>query len=287
MSNLRLSMGRTSKGFSLLFVTILAVSSLMTVENALSQTIPKPSVPEFTLLVNDHSYDVPPSGHVNLNTGQFEKHEGFYMKNGSIELSIKNQPFTSFSDSNGYQINLYYSIRVKAHGTNNWHYFPTDNPEEYVHADTSTYTTRVFKYSMNNFEYRSGAFFDYSTFPSNGRVDFQVEAFIGYLNATAEEYFQHLNEIHNSSSTQENDFVLEYVGQSSNLSSIQTAAIPAYAFTSPNPTVAPTSSTTGSTGNPISLPLNTLFVAVAVFLAIIALILLLVRRRSKSASTNI
>jgi hypothetical protein len=253
-----------------------------------AQSTPKPLVPEFTPLVNDHSYDVPPSGHVNLDTGQFEKHEGFYIKNGSIELSIKNQQFTSFSDSNGYQINLYYSIRVKPHGTNNWHYFPTDNPEEYFHADTSTYTTRIFKYSMNNFEYRSGAFFDYSTFPSRGRVDFQVEAFIGHLNATTEEYFQHLNAIHNSSSTQENDFVLEYVGQSSNWSSIQTLAIPAYAYTSPNPTVAPTSSTTGSTGNPISLRLSTLFVAVAVFLAIIiSLLLLLFRRRSKSASTNI
>lgn len=280
-------MGKTSKGFSFLLVAILAVSSLKMVESASSQSIAKPSVPEFTLLVNDHSYEVPPSGHVNLNTGQFEKHAGFHMKNGSIELSIKNQPFTAYNDSNGYQINLYYNVRIKGHGTNDWHYFPTDNPQKYFQADTSINTTRIFKYSMNNFEYRSGAFFDYSTFPSNGRVDFQVEAFIGHLNVTDEEFTRYLNETHNSPSTQANDSVLEYVGQLSDWSGIQTVTIPTYVYTSQNPTAATTSSATESTRYPISYPVITLFAFVAVFLVIVALSVSLFRRRPKSASTFI
>jgi len=40
-------MGSTNKGFSLLFVVVLGVSSLMIVESAFAQSIPTPSIPEF------------------------------------------------------------------------------------------------------------------------------------------------------------------------------------------------------------------------------------------------
>jgi hypothetical protein len=275
-------MGYIRKGFSLLLIAILAFSSLMMVESAYAQSISKPSVPEFMLTVTDHSYDVPPSGHVNLNTGQFEKHAGFYMKNGSIEVSIKNQPFTSYTDSNGYEINLHYNIRAKGHGNSNWYYFPTENPEKYFHADYSTNTKRIFKYSMDNFEIRSGAFFDYSAFPSSGRVDFQVQAFVGHLNLTDEEFIRHLNETRNVPSTQAEDFTIGYVGQSSNWSNTQTATIPAYVYTSSSPTTVPTPSEFYSSGSSFSLPWSTLFGVVAVLLAIIvALSLLFFRKHQK------
>jgi uncharacterized protein (UPF0333 family) len=44
-----LSMGRISKKFSLLFVLILAVSSIIMAKPAFAQTIPTPSVPTFTI----------------------------------------------------------------------------------------------------------------------------------------------------------------------------------------------------------------------------------------------
>jgi hypothetical protein len=229
-----------NKGFSLLFVVILVVSSLIIVESALAQSIPKPPVPEFTLLATDHTYYVPPSGHIDLNTGQFIKYAGQFVKNGSIELSIKNQPFTSYYDSNGYPIKLYYHIRVKGHFTNDWYYLPNNNAKAYFTADNSPYTTRIFSYNGNEIFYGSGASFAY---PSSGKLDFQVEAFIGHLNVTDEEFIQHLNATHINPSARADDFIIEYVGQSSNWSNTKTITIPdgpGSISTSPNPTLSPT-----------------------------------------------
>ncbi|MCJ7763000.1 hypothetical protein MUP38_06065, partial [Candidatus Bathyarchaeota archaeon] len=49
-----------SKRVALLFIVILTVSSLKVGNFALA-SITKPSVPEFTVKLADHSYDVPPS----------------------------------------------------------------------------------------------------------------------------------------------------------------------------------------------------------------------------------
>ena len=65
-------MGSTSKGVSLLFVVVLAVSSLMMVESAFAQSIPKPSVPEFTVKFVDRSYSVEESSQINPYTGKTE-----------------------------------------------------------------------------------------------------------------------------------------------------------------------------------------------------------------------
>jgi 5-hydroxyisourate hydrolase-like protein (transthyretin family) len=71
-------------------------------------SIPKPSVPEFTVSVTDHSYDVQTTTTTNTDfDGRITTTTtpGYHMVNGSIELSIKNQPFTSYYDSDGYPIN--------------------------------------------------------------------------------------------------------------------------------------------------------------------------------------
>ena len=68
-------MGRLSKSFALLLVLIMALSSLglLIIKPACAQSIPQPSVPEFTLKVVQDSFNVPISY--------------------SIEVTIKNQPF--------------------------------------------------------------------------------------------------------------------------------------------------------------------------------------------------
>src|SRR5208283_2850842 len=77
-------MGSISKGFALFFILIMAISglSLMMAKPAFAQTptpstIPKPSVPEFTVTLISSS----PESH---------------FVNKTIELSIKNQPSVSF-----------------------------------------------------------------------------------------------------------------------------------------------------------------------------------------------
>ncbi len=107
-------MGSTSKGFSLLFVVILAVSSLIIVESATAQSIPKPSVPEFTLKYVDHSYDVPPTTTTTIDpyTGKQTQatQPGYRVENKTLDVIIKNQNFTAYEDTNAQRnYALYYN----------------------------------------------------------------------------------------------------------------------------------------------------------------------------------
>jgi hypothetical protein len=112
-------MGNIDKGFSLLIVVILAVSSLIMVESALAQSIPKPSVPEFTLKYVDNSYDVQPTTTSTTDpyTGKTitTTTPGYHVEKKSIEITVTNQPFTPYTDAKGHTINLSYDVRYKGH----------------------------------------------------------------------------------------------------------------------------------------------------------------------------
>jgi hypothetical protein len=107
-------MGRTSKAISLLFVVILAVSSLIMVESAFAQSIPKPSVPEFTVQLTDRSYDEPPTYQKDPYTGQTVLiWAGGHVDNKTFDFMIKNQPFAPYKNADGKDVELYYKIRHK------------------------------------------------------------------------------------------------------------------------------------------------------------------------------
>jgi hypothetical protein len=59
-------MGKT---FALSLILLLALSNLMMAESASAQSIPKPSVPEFTIRYRDYSYSIPPTYGINEYTG--------------------------------------------------------------------------------------------------------------------------------------------------------------------------------------------------------------------------
>jgi hypothetical protein len=166
------------KRAALLLVAMLAVSSLIIVESASAQSIPKPSIPDFTLKVVAHPYDVPPEYEINPYTGKNEMTEaGYHVENKSIEVTIRNQPFTSTSDENGNYANLYYTVRFKGRYADKWNYYPHDMDSNYTtapstpfnasDAEYTTITVGLATYLLNNV-------------PAGGQVDFQVEAFIGY-----------------------------------------------------------------------------------------------------------
>jgi hypothetical protein len=69
-----------SKLATLLFFTVLTVSSLVMVETAFAQSIPKPSVPEFTLVLVDSSYDVPTTYSIDPYTGDNVTHNGYHVE---------------------------------------------------------------------------------------------------------------------------------------------------------------------------------------------------------------
>jgi len=129
-----------SKRATLLFIAILAVSSLILVESAFAQSITKPSVPEFT--VNLIGYN-------------------------RIDVKIKNQPFTPYNNTEGDEVNLYYTVRVKDHFEEDW-----STPVTYSESDSAE------RIPQSSSEYTV------VTIPADyldgGTVDFQVRAMLGH-----------------------------------------------------------------------------------------------------------
>lgn len=155
-----------------------------------AQSIPTPSVPEFTLRLVDLSYDVPavsPTYTTDPYTGektlQDAGHVGYHVDNRSIELSITNQQL-SFPNSS---YHLYYDVQTKGHFDQRWSELypsyqgalgPTGSGEiTFVSSNApaesnSEYT--VLLYSAVN-PPNSAAFY-----PLNAQVDFQVAAVVGH-----------------------------------------------------------------------------------------------------------
>jgi hypothetical protein len=190
-------MGNTSKGFRILLVTILVVSSLSI---AFAQTIPNPQVPEFTLnVVHNPPYDIAPTTTVDPYTGETRITEpGHYaVKNTTVEISIKNQLFTPYADENGNIINLYYKVSFKGH-FEDWDIY---NSGDIVNASNSEYT--VTQIPFNTFK--------------DVQVDIRVLAQIGY-------YTRSMREGLASFPVPTYDY--HFTGESSQWSTIQTITVP-------------------------------------------------------------
>ena len=123
-----------------------------------------PSVPEFTVKLVAYPYDVPTTNTTIINpyTGNETviTTPGYHVENRSIEVWIKNQPFTPYTDSEGNEINLYYNVRAKGHFEDDWKIVVGKSP---------------IRTSLEYNFYRLSA--DY---PEGGQVDFQVRAVVAY-----------------------------------------------------------------------------------------------------------
>ena len=140
--------------------------------------IPKPSIPEFTLVLVDSSYDVPTTYSIDPYTGENVTHPGYHVENKRVGIKIKNQPFTSYyDDSLGQNINFYYNIRVKGSFSEDWTelYRASDG---YPSQDSGSEYTVITFLSETGKTIEAGAFS--RTFPDGAQVDYQVEAMIGY-----------------------------------------------------------------------------------------------------------
>lgn len=130
-----------------------------------SAIVTKPSIPEFTIQITDHSYNVPTTYTVDPYNGKTITHQGYHVENKTIDVIIKNQlffPTTIDSNTTG----LYYSVRMKGH-YEDW----TDKNTPYIYnygtaiASTTTEAT-TFTYPQN--------------FVPDDQIDFQVKALVGY-----------------------------------------------------------------------------------------------------------
>lgn len=131
-------------------------------------SLPTPSVPEFTIELADHSYDIPTTYSTDPYTGENVTHPGYHADNKTIDITIKNQPFVAPINLTNlyYDINLYYNIRVKGHFEENWtdlYHISNNTPQNSLPRQSASENTVI---SIPQ---------DY---PAGDQVDFQVEAVI-------------------------------------------------------------------------------------------------------------
>ncbi|MCW4044727.1 MAG: hypothetical protein NWE94_04325 [Candidatus Bathyarchaeota archaeon] len=239
--------------FIVLSVTLMpVVQSNLVLANAES-SIPKPSVPEFTVKYVDNSYDVPPTYEVDPYTGKNITHAGYRVENKSIEITVRNQPFTPYRLDNEHYVNLFYNISYRGHYGEGWEYSAYDrNTEWFITQSDSEYTVISF-YPV----------------PTEGVMDFRVQAQIGYFTY----YYMPFR-------------VYEFHGETSGWSDIQTITIPTsdsspasspLSTSIPDQTLEPT-----ATGTPQTLPAEAIIVAVIAVVLVIAGLLVYFKKRSRS-----
>jgi hypothetical protein len=211
------------KCLALCLVTILAVTSLLIVLPTKAQTIPKPSVPEFTLQIVSHPYDVPTTTSIDTYSGEEIIHQGYHVENNSIQVKIKNQAFNPIDiteNENSWTTNLNYNVRIKGHfaeQSQDWIelYQASDGyPQPTSGLD---YTIISYTIGVNTHTFLGTRMIDLK---GGDKVDFQVETMSGYIHREA-------------TSIPGSGWV--FTGETSGWSSTQTVTIPA--TNSPNPTV--------------------------------------------------
>ena len=135
-------------------------------------SIPKPSVPEFTVKLVDNSYGVPPTTTTKID--QYTGKEivvttpGRHVENKSIEITIKNQLLAPCTDADGHEVKLYYNVRSKGHFGEDW-----TAPLPFRKYDP---VSRIPVYSSSGYTVVTCS----ADYPADAQVDFQVEAFIGH-----------------------------------------------------------------------------------------------------------
>lgn len=185
-----------SRPVALALIAILAASSLIAIA-PIQAKIVKPIVPEFSVKYMNNSYDVSANVSTDPITGKpILLKAGYRVENNSIELVIKNQPFTSYSTENGSLVELFYNIRFKGHLESDWHQVKEDAIgwnnyilclPLYLPSSNSEYTTHYFSVRTHYLDYSEESRYRFTVgnepilnFTSGDQVDFQVMAMIGY-----------------------------------------------------------------------------------------------------------
>jgi hypothetical protein len=162
-----------SKCFSsLLLILLLAISfGSLIVKPTSAQSIPMPSVPEFSFAEVAHPFDVPTIYYKDPSTGENITYPGYHSENKTTLLMIRNQPYTH-QLSNGTQVNLYYQVRLKYHYEENWH-FQFFDPFDYPMQSNEEYTLVPLRlYSLNIYTIEKGTKWDVEVQALIGRIEF-------------------------------------------------------------------------------------------------------------------
>lgn len=169
---------------TLMLIAVLTISSLM-LTNFLSATdypvfvdtsnVPKPTTPEFTITLADHSYDTDPITTSTTNPYNNQTTTttipSQHIKNVNIDLTIKNQAYPQTIDGNTTQ--MFFFIRTKGH-------YAQDFSEDYQHIPLYVSDYPDFPNVM-----QSDSDYTVISLPAGGynvgdEIDFQVSAVLAY-----------------------------------------------------------------------------------------------------------
>ena len=191
------------KSFILLLVLTFALPSLAMVSSASSETS-KPAVPELTVTFENGTSFHPGAYSIDPYTGKNVTISApYYSQWANIRVIIENQPFTPYQDSNGTWIQLYYNVEAKGHYSDSWTTWAPggsdpDNVEYMPQTANSNFT--VVEYGAENYA-------------PNSKIDFRVQAMIGYLKDAYSEPFL-------------GEWPQTFIGETSDWSGTQTITIP-------------------------------------------------------------
>jgi hypothetical protein len=146
----------------------------MIVESASAQSIAKPSLPEFSLRVQDDSYIIPWKNVTTTDpyTGKVTwiLEGGGHFEDQKIIVTIKNPLFTSVKTADNNMTHLCYSVRAKGH-YEEWK--PSAEPHLIYAENASNSEKTVITYYLQG-EPNWGSFYN------GGEVDVQVKSMVGY-----------------------------------------------------------------------------------------------------------
>jgi hypothetical protein len=204
---------------------------LMLISQAKAETS-KPSVPEFIAEYVHNSYDIAPTYTIDPYTNNtLIQTIGKHVDNRTLVITIENEPFTPFNDSQGNTINMFYNVRYKGTFGQNW---------------TEVYEgQRIVMYNFDNpddyYGYKIQNYFSQNTIvaiPSpaqQGQMDVQVEALKGYT---------HQTQIRGSVIAAV--IIYGFFGEGSGWSNTQTVTLGEISAVTPSPSFSPSPSETPS-----------------------------------------
>jgi hypothetical protein len=269
-----------SKKFALILIFIIAVSCVLLVESVVAPvTMPvnPESAPEIvSIKINSNHYWRPPTYSTNPYTGvTTETVLGKYVPNGTIEITIKNRPFTPYTDKNGNNINIYYTIfAIGSSGPSfDWNYILEYEPipwySVYQSDDDYTVITAIYFAGLAPQPHLTPSY-------EGQTISFRVQAVEGHF-------------IHNEE-TYARDVVFEGVGSEPTMFEI---TIPVTTGSNPKPTTTVIKPSTGvsTTSNPSSISQQktlqfTVIIIVLVFVGIIAILLSIIVYQHKQRKTD-
>ena len=148
-------MGRIGKTFALLLTLLIAMSflTLLTVKTANAQTIPKPSVPEFTL-----------QSQTQVNTT-------------TITLTIRNQPFDAASQ---YPNRFFYNVVISVDGKNWGYLYHVEDASDWYPQQSNASITVLTYVAGETMYYPMNTSQGVGIIPKSGEVAFKVQAMVGH-----------------------------------------------------------------------------------------------------------